>query len=108
MTDNRVMEQDTNGRNTMTAFETDVAIAAKLTALRAEVAIAEENYRIAIKHRDEAGARKMTPENHHAYIGASKWVGVTDERRRVARKALINATDPVTNGYDAEPMGRCQ
>jgi hypothetical protein len=80
--------------------------------LRAEVAMREEDVRIARKHRDEAGARTVQiicrPGEAHAgcicgacgenesyaYAGAEEWLEVCMEAEASARARLIAACRP--------------
>lgn len=62
-----------------------------MTWLRADVAMRQEDARIARKHMEEAAARPWTPENVAAYEGACAWLDTCRERLRVARVALIGA-----------------
>lgn len=60
-----------------------------LTTLRAEVAMRDEDHRIAVKHTEEAAARPKTLENIRAYRRAVRWELRCLERAIVARNNLL-------------------
>lgn len=62
-----------------------------LIELRATAAIRRENLRIATKHREEAGARKMSGPNKHAYEGALKWESTCRASAERASALLVEA-----------------
>ena len=63
----------------------------ELIDLRAEVAMRDEDYRIAKKHREEAAERIGTDENVRAYKRAERWARDCYDRACEARGRLIRA-----------------
>ena len=63
----------------------------ELTNLRAEKAMREVDYTIAVKHREEAAARTWSRENQRAYESARDWAETCFEAFAEARGKLIRA-----------------
>ena len=68
-----------------------LAFEALLIELRASRAKAEEDFRIARKHADIAGAREMTPSNARAYDSAREWERICLREMETARGDVIRA-----------------
>ena len=68
-----------------------LAFEALLIELRAARAKAEEDFRIARKHADIAGAREMTPSNARAYDSAREWERICLREMETARGDVIRA-----------------
>jgi hypothetical protein len=73
------------------------AASRKLMDARAEQAERREDYRIALKHAEEAGARDMTPGNREAYLRCLDWVSTCYTAYQDAGRETIAAH----NSYDA-------
>lgn len=63
-----------------------------LIDLRATAAMRQEDLRLATKHREEAGARVMSPESKRAYDGALTWETTCREAAEAARALVIQVS----------------
>ena len=75
-----------------------------LLDLRASAAMRREDLRIASKHREEAGARTMSPANKAAYERALRWEAACREAAEAAGGALIRASLPLLDANSANPL----
>ena len=74
-----------------------------LIAARADLAMKDEDLRIARKHREQAAGRIMTPENERAYHGALAWEDTCAAARSISACHLRN----VLQELDDDEDGRC-
>lgn len=63
----------------------------KLIDARAVQAERREDYRIALKHATEAGARQMTPANREAYLNSLTWLDACQAAYQDAGRETIAA-----------------
>lgn len=75
---------------------------ATYTNLRAQVAMRQEDLRIARKHEQEAAARPATAPNRAAYEGAVRWMESRAAALRRAQEMLFDSPEhPVYGGARA-------